>query len=119
MYRSPGKKKRGYIMKLALLNMSIATTAGTYVLEDISLQEAKKLVDENRDNLDSFIAYESTVGLLNELLGTTVEVDRKPFIQQPGQVALVLRVDQRVFGELKRNQLDELGYRFQKLTRTC
>lgn len=43
--------------KLALLNTSILTTAGTYSLTDISLEEARELVEDNIDNLDSAIGH--------------------------------------------------------------
>lgn len=55
--------------KLALLNTSILTTAGEYHLTDITLDEARAIVKNHRDNLDSAIGHASTAEIMTTLLG--------------------------------------------------
>ena len=54
--------------KLALLNTSILTAAGNYILTDISLDQARQLVTDNAGNLDSAIGHASTAEIMTTLL---------------------------------------------------
>lgn len=56
---------------------------------------------------------------MTTLLGVKVEVDRKQVIQQVGQVALVFKLNGRVEeGRILRvEEIEEIGYKFQKLIR--
>ena len=54
--------------KLALLNTSILTTAGVYELTDISLEQARQMVADNADNLDSAVGHQATADIMTALL---------------------------------------------------
>ena len=43
--------------KLAILNTSILTSEGEYKLKDITLEEARKLIKKNEDNLLSVVGH--------------------------------------------------------------
>lgn len=105
--------------KLALLNTSILTTAGTYSLKDISLDEARELVADNINNLDSAIDHQSTAEIMTTLLGVDVPVNRQMFAQEVGQQALVFKLNGRPQeGKiLQAEEIEEIGYKFQVLTR--
>lgn len=64
-------------------------------MEDITLEEAQKLVQENLENLDSAIGHESTAEIMTQLLGVKVEVNRQMFAHQSGQTALVFKMNGR------------------------
>lgn len=107
-------------MKLALLNTSILTTAGSYVLTDISLEEARQLIDNNRDgNLDSAIGHQTTAEIMSTLLGADIPVNRQMFCQDAGQSALVFKLNGRPpEGKiLTAKEIQEIGYKFQILQR--
>lgn len=105
--------------KLALLNTSILTTAGNYTLADITLAEARQLVSDNGDNLDSAIGHQSTAEIMTTLLGVDVTVNRQMFQQETGQRALVFKLNGRPEeGKiLTANEIEAIGYKFQVLTR--
>lgn len=104
-------------MKLALLNTSILTTAGTYNLEDITLEMAKELVSGNE--LDSAIGHASTAEIMSTLLEEDIPVNRQMFQQQEGQQALVFKLSGRPEeGKiLSAEEIEQIGYKFQLLTR--
>lgn len=104
-------------MEVLLLNSSIITTEGLYELKDINLSEAKDII-ENK-NLNSAIGHQSTADVMTTLLGVKVEVDRKQVVQQAGQVALVFKLNGRVEEGriLNIEEIEEIGYKFQKLIR--
>lgn len=105
--------------KLALLNTSILTTAGSYDLVDISPEEARQLVADNIDNLDSAVGHQSTAETMTTLLGVDVPVNRQMFSQEIGQQALVFKLNGRPQeGKiLTAAEIEEIGYKFQVLTR--
>lgn len=104
-------------MKLALLNTSILTADGTFVLRTITLEEARELVSA-APGLDSAIGHESTAQIMTELLGISVPVNRQMFVQQPGQQALVFKLNGRPPEGtiLSREDIERIGYKFQLLT---
>ncbi|NUZ10066.1 DUF1874 domain-containing protein [Pseudoalteromonas sp. McH1-7] len=106
-------------MKLALLNTSIATADGSYELKTISLEEARLLVAENKDNLDSAIGHKSTSEAMTELLGVRIDMCRQEFKQQCGQSAIVFKLKGRPpeGAVLSKSQIDEIGYEFKLLTK--
>ena len=63
-------------MKLAILNTSIMTSEGVFSLRDISLEEARKLAIDNRDNLLSAVGHQSTADILTTLLGVEIKMNR-------------------------------------------
>lgn len=105
--------------KLALLNTSILTTAGNYILEDITLEKARQMVADNADNLDSAIGHQSTAEIMTTLLCVDVPVNRQMFSQETGQQALVFKLNGRPQeGKiLTVAMIEEIGYKFQLLTR--
>lgn len=104
-------------MKLGILNTSILTTAGNYELKNISLEEARNLALENE--LDSAVGHVSAAEIMTTLLGVEIQVNRKFFVQQPGQQALVFKLNGRPEeGKiLTTAEIEEIGYKFQLLTR--
>lgn len=105
--------------KLALLNTSILTAAGNYTLTDITLDEARQLVSEHSDNLDSAIGHASTAEIMTTLLGVDIPVNRQMFQQETGQQALVFKLNGRPEeGKiLTAAEIEDIGYKFQLLTR--
>lgn len=105
--------------KLALLNTSILTTAGEYRLTDITLDEAKALVKNNRDNLDSAIGHASTAEIMTTLLESDIKVNRQMFMQDVRQMALVFKLNGRPEeGKiLSAEDIEQIGYKFQILDR--
>lgn len=106
--------------KIALLNTSIITTAGAYVLTDITLDQARDLIAENADNLDSAIGHQSTAEIMTTLLGQDIQVNRQMFVQEVGQTALVFKLNGRPEeGKiLTAEEIEKIGYKFQTLIRT-
>ena len=103
--------------KLAILNTSILTSTGMYELRDITLQEAQQLVKDN--NILSAIGHQSTADILTTLLETTIHMNRIMFEQEQGQKALVFKLNGRPEeGKiLTQQEIEEIGYKFQLLTR--
>ncbi|CAL7896322.1 STIV orfB116 family protein [Fusobacterium necrophorum] len=107
------------IQPLALLNTSICTTCGTYKLVDLTLEQAKELVAENKDNLLSAIGHDSTAEIMSEILEVPVLVNRIQFTQEAESKALVFKI----LGRAKEGQIldraavEEIGYKFQLLER--
>lgn len=104
-------------MKLAILNTSILTTTGAYTLEDITLDQAKELVSTNE--LDSAVGHQSTAEIMTTLLGVEIPMNRQMFAQQPGQQALVFKLNGRPEeGKiLSVEEIERIGYKFQLLSR--
>lgn len=105
-------------MPLAILNTSILTAAGSYTLQDITVEEAHELVEFNE--LDSAIGHASTAQVITTLLGVDIPVNRQVFTQQPGQKALVFKINGRPEeGKiLTAEEIEAIGYKFQLLIRT-
>lgn len=102
---------------LAILNTSILTAPGTYTLEDISLKQARELVRFNE--IDSAVGHQSTAEVMTTLLKTDIPVNRQVFHQEPGQDALVFKLNGRPQeGKiLTAEEIEEMGYKFQLLKR--
>ena len=101
--------------KLALLNTSILTTAGVYELTDISLEQARQMVADNADNLDSAVGHQATADIMTALLG--IPVNRQLFLQEIGQQALVFKLKGRPQEGiiLTTADIEAIGYKFQLL----
>ncbi|WP_051503377.1 STIV orfB116 family protein [Salinivibrio costicola] len=108
---------------LALLNTSIITASGSYELKPITLDEARDVFNKHKDNagIDSAIGHESTATLFGTLMGSEVKAHRQQFAQQTGQHALVLKLMQRApEGKiLSIDEIEEIGYEFQLLSKTA
>lgn len=106
-------------MKLALLNTSILTSTGLFSLDDITLTEARELVQENLNELDSAIGHQSTAEIMSSLLEVEIPVNRQVFQQQVEQKALVFKLNGRPEeGKvLTVDDIENIGYKFQILER--
>ena len=104
-------------MPLAILNTSILTASGSYTLRDITLEEARDLVENNE--LDSAVGHASTAQVMTALLGVRIFANRQLFVQNPGQQALVFKLNGRpAEGKiLTAAEIEEIGYKFQLLIR--
>ena len=104
-------------MKSALLNTSIITSVGTFEIHDISLQEAKEII--NKNEFQSYIGHESTAQILTSLLEKEVSMDRTTFEQQTWQQALVFKLNGRAPEGviLSIAEIEAMGYKFQLLTK--
>ena len=103
--------------QLAILNTSILTVTGIFELKDITLQEAQQLVKDN--NILSAVGHQSTADILTTLLGTEIPMNRIMFEQEVGQKCLVFKLNGRPEeGKiLTQQEIEEIGYKFQLLTR--
>lgn len=106
-------------MKLALLNTSILTSTGLFSLDDITLNQARELVQENLNELDSAIGHQSTAEIMSALLEVEIPVNRQVFQQQVEQKALVFKLNGRPEeGKvLTVDDIENIGYKFQILER--
>lgn len=104
-------------MKIAILNTSILTSEGVFSLREITLGQAQKLVREKK--ILSAVGHQSTADILTELLEIPVPVNRINFQQQPGQKAVVFKLNGRPEeGKiLNRAEIESIGYKFQLLER--
>ena len=104
-------------MELVILNTSILTTTGRYELQDITLEEAQLLVQDNE--ILSAVGHQSTADILTTLLDTEIPMNRIQFAQETGQKALVFKLNGRPEeGKiLTQQEIEEIGYKFQMLTK--
>lgn len=110
-------------MKLAILNTSIVTADGSYILESITPEAAIQIaaIAVNDGGIDSAVGHESTTQILTTILGVEVPVNRQLFSHSIGQRALVFKLNGRPEPgkELSRQELEEIGFSFKLLTRTA
>jgi hypothetical protein len=107
---------------LVLLNTSILTIFGTYAYKLLTIEEARALVSEFRQDgkvIQSAIGHQATAELLSGLLDYPVAVNRMEFKQEVEAAALVFKLKGRPpEGKiLSREELEEMGYEFGLLTR--
>jgi hypothetical protein len=103
---------------LAILNTSILTSDGQYVMETITLDQAKQLV-KDADSIDSAVGHVSTAEILTTLLDINIDVNRQMFEQQVNQTALVFKLNGRPPEGvvLSRDEIEAIGYSFKTLVR--
>lgn len=102
---------------IAILNASVITADGTFVMRSITLEEARELIRDRE--IDSAVGHWSTAILLSTLLGREVAVNRQLFSQQVGQAAIVCKLNGRPPEgvALTLEELEEIGYTFKLLER--
>lgn len=102
---------------IALLNCSIITADGDYRQKTVSLDWVRETVSNNETI--SAIGHDSTAQILSDLLGSVVPVNRIQFEQQPGQDAIVFKLNGRApEGKiLSREEIETIGYSFKLLER--
>lgn len=106
-------------MTLALLNTSILTAYGSYTYEPCALSIARGMVAAMGHQ--SYIGHESTAQLLTTLLDIEVPMNRQPYRQEPGDVALVFKLNGRPSEGtiLSLEDIQAIGYEFGLLRRTA
>jgi len=87
--------KLGTKMRVVLGNaFSLGMLRGdaTLRIEKISLEEVKKLIKENSNNILSIIGHESTAKMLSTLLGSEVKVNRISYVMQNDDVLIIFQL---------------------------
>ena len=102
---------------VAILNTSILTADGTYVMCTIGIDEARELVGNG--NFISAVGHEATAQVLTTLFGVKIPVNRIMFEQQPGQKAVVFKLNGRLpEGKvLSVEDIESIGYSLKLLER--
>ncbi|WP_312202624.1 YddF family protein [Anaerospora hongkongensis] len=103
---------------IAILNGAIITAEGDYSCHTIKLEEAKELI-RSAPGIISAVGHQATAEVLTDLLETEVTLNRINFYQEPGQQALVFKLNSRPPEGviLSREEIEEFGYQFQVLSR--
>lgn len=106
-------------MKITLLNTSILTNYGLFEYSRLEVEEARQLVQDNKNEVWSAIGHAATAAILSELLGIEVAVNRTDYRQEPGETALIFKLRQRLLeGQiLSREEIEKIGYDFGLLRR--
>jgi hypothetical protein len=106
-------------LPIALLNTSIVTSDGQYSAMTVGPDYVACVIRNNKQEILSAIGHNSTAQILTELLGIDVSVNRIQFEQQPGQIALVFKLNGRPpEGKiLSQEEIEAIGYKFQILRR--
>jgi hypothetical protein len=104
-------------MKLGILNTTIATTDGSYLVETIGTEEAIGLVADRE--LDSAVGHEATAQMMTTVLGVHIPMNRQQLEQQVGQECLVFKLNGRAPEGviLSREEVEKIGFVFKKMTR--
>ncbi|SDK93288.1 YddF family protein [Natronincola ferrireducens] len=104
-------------MPIALFNGTVATTNGIYQISNITIEEAKALIQEH--SYISAIGHEATAQAMSDLLGVGVEMNRIQFFQEVGQKAIVLKLNVRPPEGviLTREEIEKVGYSFKLMER--
>lgn len=103
---------------IAVLNTTTVTADGTFVVETITPDEARDLLAGVE--FRSYVGHPDTAALLTALLGVDIPVCRDNLHQQPGQIALVFKLNGRPFGqEMDLADLERVGYTLKTITRTA
>lgn len=102
---------------LTLLNAAILTADGDFTLTTVDVAMARELVQAH--GFVSLIGHDSTARLLSDLLGADIPVNRSVFEQQPGQKALVFKLNGRLpeGTVLNTDELHQIGFSLKLLVR--
>lgn len=102
---------------VAVFNGPIVTTDGLYRIHTISIDEARKLLHNNK--YISAIGHDSTAQIISDLLHVNIQMNRIQFRQMVGQKALVFKLNIRPEEGrvLCREEIEKIGFYFQLLER--
>ena len=108
--------------RLIFFNAPVLTAYGSFCFELVSIDEAKKLIDEFvRENKQviSAIGHEATAEIMSETLDFKIEKNRFSFSQTVDDTALIFRLKKRAEeGKiLERKDIEEIGFEFGVLTK--
>jgi len=95
---------------VALFNGTVATTNGLYSVKDIDIETAKRYIKEK--GFISAIGHEATAQIMSEVLEVDIPMNRIQFYQQPGQIAIVFKLNQRPDEGviLDKEEVENIGY---------
>lgn len=101
-----------------LLNASVLTDFGSYDFKEITVEQAKLLVNRPA-GFASAIGHRSTAQILSNLLEVKVPEHRVRLHQQPGQDAVVFKLNERIEEAvvLDLDELHRIGYTLGHLRR--
>lgn len=80
-------------MKKYILNTPIITDFGSYTFKKCNVVDAQAFLDET---VESAIGHQATADVLGEILGEAVPCNRVAVTMQPGDIALVFRLKERL-----------------------
>lgn len=107
-------------MELVILGSTLVTNSGRYELAEITLEEAKRMLEQSQRCYQSYVGHDSTARYLTELTGFSIPVHRKRCQLRQGQEALCFKLSNRLannqfisFEELK--QVDYQLFRLKRL----
>ncbi len=80
-------------LPIGIFNGTVVTTDGLYRIRQISIEEAKQLVASRV--IESAVGHLAAAELLSDILAVTITENRVQFIQQPGQLAIALKLNIR------------------------
>lgn len=105
------------VLPIGLFNGTVATTNGLYRISDISFSSARELVVNH--GFVSAVGHDAAAELMSVRLGVPVPVNRIQFMQQVGQLAIALKLNQRPNEGviLTRAQMESIGYTFKLVER--
>lgn len=104
---------------LAILNTALATADGDYTVRTISLDEARQLLAERGNRVNSAVGHQATADILSVLLDVPVPVNRQMYEQQQGETTLVFKLNGRAPEGvvLDRDEVERIGYTLKAMTR--
>ncbi|MCC5909487.1 MAG: YddF family protein [Clostridiaceae bacterium] len=102
---------------IALFNGTVATTNGIYKISDISIEEAKKMIQ--RYSFVSAIGHEAAAEVMSDILQIEIPMNRIQFQQKVGQRAVVLKLNTRPAegSILNKDEMLDIGYTLKLMER--
>ena len=108
-------------MKITFMNVPLCTVAGDFHNVEISTKEAKALC-QLADEFGSAIGHSGAADSINVLLGVNIPVNRIQYEQPVGEHVIVIKLLSRMpegCGNLTKEQMEKIGFKFFHLIRTC
>lgn len=104
-------------MRVGIFNGTVATTNGLYRVSDISISEAKLLLQKN--GYVSAVGHEATAAIMTNIMGMEIPKNRINFIQMVGQKAVVFKLNRRPEegSVLSMEEVEKVGYSFKLMER--